>query len=128
VSWLGCSLRWTRRLPARILSSCRTPSRRAALALNGQLAGLDALARPKRTARAAVRAYRTAEIGITAAASPGDVETAIRGFVQAVNALPGIETTGREDAGEAVAQLAGRAPMPIDADLAQAWFDAERDF
>ena len=90
--------------------------------------GLPFAAWPKSTARAAVRAYRTAEVGITAAASPDDVETAIRDFVQAINALPGIETTEREDTGEAIAQLAGQAPLPISADLAQAWFDAERDF
>ncbi len=90
--------------------------------------GLPFAAWPKSTARTAVRAYRTAEIAVTAAASPGDVETAIRGFVQAINVLSGIETTEREDAGEAVAQLAGHAPMPIAADLAQSWFDAERDF
>jgi hypothetical protein len=83
---------------------------------------------PKSTARAAVRAYHSARNSIVAAASPADVETAVRSFVHAINALPGIETTEREDAGEAVAQLAGQAPMRIAADLARSWFDAERDF
>jgi hypothetical protein len=40
--------------------------------------------------------------------------------------MPAIETSEREDAGEAVHQLATSAPIAIEADLAQSWFDAER--
>jgi hypothetical protein len=83
---------------------------------------------PKSTARAAVGAFRTAQASITAATSPGDVQTAVRGFVQAINALPGIETSEREDAAEAVTRLGGHAPMPIAAELVRSWFDAARDF
>ena len=83
---------------------------------------------PSAVARAAVKAYRAAEQGIAAAASPADFEKAIRAFVRAINALPAIETSEREDAAEAVRQLAAAAPTAIAPDLAQSWFDAERDF
>jgi len=83
---------------------------------------------PTKVARAAVKAYRTAEAGIAAPESPAAVEAAIRTFVRAINALPGIETGERDDAGEAVRQLAANAPFEIAPDLAQSWFDAERHF
>ena len=83
---------------------------------------------PKNTARAAVKAYRAAATGIAAATSPDGVEAAIREFVRAVNRLPGIETAEREDAGAAVDQLAAAAPVDVAPDLAQSWFDTERDF
>lgn len=53
-------------------------------------------------------------------------ETGIRQFVRVINALPGIYTIEREDAGEAVALLAAR--RSFDEDRALALFDQERDF
>jgi len=67
--------------------------------------------------------YRGNDTGL-----PADFEKAIRAFVRAINALPAIETSEREDAAEAVRQLAAAAPTAIAPDLAQSWFDAERDF
>jgi hypothetical protein len=82
--------------------------------------GLPFAAWPSRPARAATRAYRAAEEAIAAG---DDLETAVREFVRAVNKLPGIETGEREDAAQAVAQLAGEH-----AEAARGWFDTERDF
>jgi len=83
---------------------------------------------PRSTARKATRGYRAAAAAIGQAATEQEVATAVRGFVKAVNALPGIETTEREDAAAAVVQLAGGAPVDVPAKSALAWFDAERDF
>lgn len=83
---------------------------------------------PPATARKAVRAYRLAAVAIGQAAAEPEVAAAIRGFVGAINALPGIETAEREDAAAAVLQLVGDAPVRVPAEVALAWFDAERDF
>lgn len=83
---------------------------------------------PSDAARAAVKAYRAAETRIAASTAPAAVEDAIRIFTRSINALPAIETSEREDAGEAVRQLAAGAPIVIEIDLAQSWFDAERHF
>jgi hypothetical protein len=81
--------------------------------------GLPFSAWPAATARRATKAFRAAE-------AADDPETGIRAFIRAINDLPGIDTIEREDVGEAVAQLAARAK--ISEDLAQKWFDADRDF
>ncbi|MFI5938466.1 hypothetical protein [Actinoplanes sp. NPDC051494] len=90
--------------------------------------GLPFSAWPARTARAATTAYRAAAGTVTAATAPGDVEQAVRVFVAAINKLPGIETTEREDAAEAVAQLTASTPLGDLRDAAARWFDTERDF
>lgn len=74
---------------------------------------------PPSTARRATKAFRAAE-------AADDPETGIRAFVRTINDLPGIDTIEREDAAEAVVQLAARAK--ISEDLALSWFDADRDF
>jgi hypothetical protein len=81
--------------------------------------GLPFTTWPAATARRATKAFRAAE-------AAGDPETGIRAFIRAINDLPNIDTTEREDVGEAVARLAARAK--IRADLALKWFDADRDF
>lgn len=78
---------------------------------------------PTRQGRAATKAYRAA---MSAVRDGGDPEASIREFMRTLNDLPGTETGEREDAGDAIFLLASAAA--IDADLAQAWFDAERDF
>lgn len=74
---------------------------------------------PRATARRATTAFRAAE-------TADDPEAGIRGFVRAVNDLPGIGTIERDDAAEAVVLLAARAKIPEERALS--WFDSERDF
>jgi hypothetical protein len=57
-----------------------------------------------------------------------DVERAITQFVDVINGLPNIHTIEREDAAEAVFQLAGKSPLEVPDEVAQTWFDAARDF
>jgi hypothetical protein len=65
---------------------------------------------------------------VTAARDLGAVEQAVTGFVAAVNDLPGIETTEREDAATAVVLLAALAAVPVTEKQAMAWYEATRDF
>ncbi|MEV4136099.1 hypothetical protein AB0J72_28500 [Dactylosporangium sp. NPDC049742] len=90
--------------------------------------GLPFAGWPSRTGKAATAAYRAAEQAIGAATTRQDVEAAVRGFVGAVNALPGIETTEREDAGEAVHRLTATTPCGDLTEAAARWFDEVRDF
>lgn len=90
--------------------------------------GLPFSAWPSRAARAAVKAFRAAETAIGAAPTADAVEDAVRGFVRAVNRLPGIETTEREDAAAAVALLTAATPHGDLRAEAGSWFDAARDF
>jgi hypothetical protein len=90
--------------------------------------GLPFAAWPSARAKAATRAYRAAEHAIAEAEAPDDVEAAIRAFVREVNRMSGIETTEREDAGEAVARLTDDTPVGNLNDAAAGWFDNERDF
>ncbi|HWS33057.1 MAG TPA: hypothetical protein VN408_09975 [Actinoplanes sp.] len=83
---------------------------------------------PAKSSRAAVRAFRAAEKAIGAATTEAAVEAAVRGFVAAINRLPGIETTEREDAGDAVALLTESTPPGDLRKAAEGWFDAARDF
>jgi len=62
---------------------------------------------PQSVQKKAVRAHRAAQKAIAAATTTEDVESALVAFVATVNTLPGIETTERDDLGEAVTQLAG---------------------
>ncbi|GAA2587180.1 hypothetical protein GCM10010435_76770 [Winogradskya consettensis] len=87
--------------------------------------GLPFSAWTPRKAKAATKAYRSAASAIGKATTAADAEEAVRAFVRVINALPDVETTEREDAGEAVALLTTGTPY---AQAAEAWFDAERDF
>ncbi len=90
--------------------------------------GLPFSAWPSKSARAAVKAFRAAETSIAAASSTAAVEDAVQGFVRAINRLPQIETTEREDAAAAVALLTAETPHGDLRAPAESWFDAARDF
>jgi hypothetical protein len=86
---------------------------------------------PKRLAQLANEAYNTAEAALAEARSLADAEAAITAFTGRFNALKGIETTEREDLGEAVWQLSQSAQPggeAIPEEMAQGWFDAARDY
>ncbi len=90
--------------------------------------GLPFAAWPTRSAKVAVKAFRAARTTIDAAAGPETVEEAVRGFVAAINRLPRIETTEREDAQVAVAQLTAVTPLGDLSGPAGVWFDETREF
>lgn len=86
---------------------------------------------PKRLAKLANEAYDTAEAALAEARSLADAEAAITAFTCRFNTLKGIETTEREDLGDAVWQLSQSAQPggeSIPEELAQEWFDAARDY
>lgn len=90
--------------------------------------GLPFAAWPARSARAAVKAYRAAETAVRDAGTEAEIEAAVAGFVAAINRLPRIETTEREDAAAAVALLTATTPLGDRTEAAATWFDAARDF
>jgi hypothetical protein len=90
--------------------------------------GLPFSAWPSRSARAAVKAYRAAETAIGHADTEAAVEAAVVGFVQAINRLPDIETTEREDAADAVTLLTTATPLGDLSSAAAGWFTASREF
>jgi hypothetical protein len=70
---------------------------------------------------------------VSFAFGPGDkdgrrVEAIVPAFVEVFNTLPDIGTIEREDVAAAVDRLAVLAPAHVTPELAQAWFDAARDF
>ncbi|MEK8130105.1 hypothetical protein WMW72_19555 [Paenibacillus filicis] len=86
---------------------------------------------PKRLAKLANEAYNVAQASLAQARSFGDAEAAITTFTVRFNTLKGIETTEREDLGEAVWQLSQSDHLigqPITEEMAQCWFDAARDY
>ena len=86
---------------------------------------------PKRLAKLANEAYDTALASIAEARTLADAEAAITVFTERFNSLKGIETTEREDLGEAVWQLSQsehRIGQPIPEETALGWFDAARDY
>lgn len=86
---------------------------------------------PKRLAKLANEAYDTALASMAEARTLADAEAAITVFTERFNSLKGIETTEREDLGEAVWQLSQsehRIGQPIPEETAQGWFDAARDY
>ncbi|MFC4305323.1 hypothetical protein [Cohnella boryungensis] len=86
---------------------------------------------PKRLAKLANEAYNVAQAALAQARSFADAEAAITAFTVRFNTLKGIETTEREDLGEAVWQLSQsdhQIGQPITEELAQRWFDAARDY
>ncbi len=86
---------------------------------------------PKRLAKLANEAYDAALAALAQARSLADAEAAITAFTVRFNSLKGIETTEREDLGEAVWQLSQsdhRIGHPIPEEMAQGWFDAARDY
>lgn len=86
---------------------------------------------PKRLAKLANEAYNVAQEALAHATSFDHAEAAITAFTVRFNTLKGIETTEREDLGEAVWQLSQSNHMigqPITEEMAQSWFDAARDY
>ncbi len=86
---------------------------------------------PKRMAKQANEAYDAAKATLAEARSFADAEAAITAFTVRFNTLKGIETTEREDLGEAVWQLSQSDHLigePITEEMAQRWFDAARDY
>jgi len=86
---------------------------------------------PKRLAKLANEAYNVAVASLAQARSLADAEAAITTFTVRFKTLKGIETTEREDLGEAVWQLSQsdhQIGHPITEEMAQRWFDAARDY
>ncbi|MEK5035591.1 hypothetical protein MKY96_29565 [Paenibacillus sp. FSL R7-0302] len=86
---------------------------------------------PKRLAKLANEAYDAAQAALAEARSLEEAEAAITAFTLRFNSLKGIETTEREDLGEAVWQLSQsehQLGQPITEEAAQGWFDAARDY
>lgn len=87
-----------------------------------------------RSAKAANAAYDTALLALEAAAKSADVaaaKAAILAFASAFNRAKGIETSEREDIGEAVrqfSQFAHVAALGVSEAQAQQWFDEARDY
>jgi len=86
---------------------------------------------PKRQAKLANEAYDLALSALSQARSFKDAEAAITAFTLRFNNLKGMETTEREDLGEAVWQICQsdhHIGQPITEEMAQRWFDAARDY
>ncbi|MEC0245125.1 hypothetical protein P4H65_04880 [Paenibacillus chitinolyticus] len=86
---------------------------------------------PKRLAKLANEAYNAAQADLAQARSFADAEAVITAFTVRFNTLKGIETTEREDLGEAVWQLSQSDHLigrPITEEMAQRWFDAARNY
>jgi hypothetical protein len=86
---------------------------------------------PKRLAKLANEAYDDAKAALAQARSFAEAEAAITAFTVRFNTLKGIETTEREDLGEAVWQLSQsdhQIGQPLTEEMAQRWFDAARDY
>lgn len=84
-----------------------------------------------RRAKIANAAYDAALASLAAAEDLGEARAAIVAFVERFNSVPGIETTEREDVGDAVLQLQTHArsiALGVTAEDALSWFDETRDF
>ena len=81
-----------------------------------------------KAAKAATKAYKTAAAAIAGASAVAEVEAAVREFTRTFNSAPGIDTPEAEDLGDAVRLLAANAPLDVAPELAEGWFDAERDY
>lgn len=76
----------------------------------------------------ASKAFKAASKALKAAATKAEARNVIVGFVQTINGLAGIETSERDDTGDAVALLAEVNPALTTREEALAWFDEIRDF
>jgi hypothetical protein len=90
--------------------------------------GLPFSAWDEKNAKAAVKAYKAALKEIKKAKTRDEARQAIAAFVAAINELPNIETSEREDAGTAVSQLAQASGLDIPQETWNDWFDELRDF
>lgn len=76
-------------------------------------------------------AYDLAEQQLSVAQCLADVQVALTSFTSRFNHVKGIETTEREDLGQAVhqlAQLPAARSLGLTNELAQQWFDESRDY
>lgn len=86
---------------------------------------------PGRRARLANTAYDAALAALAQARSMTDAETAFTTFVARFNTIKGIETTERDDLGDAVWQLSqsdDATRLGVTEEMAQRWFDEVRDY
>lgn len=86
---------------------------------------------PAARAKMGHAAYDLAEQQLSVAQSLSDVQTALAGFTSRFNTVKGIETTEREDLGQAVnqlAQLPAAQSLGLTDKQAQQWFDENRDY
>lgn len=82
----------------------------------------------EKTEKKAIKAYKLAVKKALKAKNEAEVATIITEFVAAINLLPNIETSEREDAWVAVEHFIAAAPIDIDQEKAMNWFDQARDF
>ena len=85
----------------------------------------------KRLAKQANEAFDGALAALASSHSLADGEVAFSEFARRFNALKGIETTERDDLGEAIWQLSSSdhaVRIGVTEELAQQWFDAVRDY
>ncbi|MEN5208765.1 hypothetical protein ABE493_11665 [Stenotrophomonas terrae] len=85
----------------------------------------------KRLAKQANEAFDGALAALASSHSLADAEAAFSEFARRFNALKGIETTERDDLGEAIWQLSSSehaVRIGVTEELAQQWFDAVRDY
>ncbi len=76
----------------------------------------------------AVKAYKRCVSQIKRSGTEDEVHQAVIGLIKVINGMDGIETSEREDVGEAVGQLKEYAPIEISPEKWELWFDEERDF
>lgn len=79
-------------------------------------------------AKIATKAYKACLSQVKKAKTEGEVQEAIVNFVAAINKLPDIETSEREDTGTAVSQLIEASGLDISQETWQKWFDEIRNF
>lgn len=86
---------------------------------------------PKRLAKIANGAYDQALASLALATDEAQAEAALSAFARHFNSLKGIESSERDDLGEAIWQLSQSehaVRLGVSAEQAQAWFDQVRDY
>lgn len=81
-----------------------------------------------REAKLAVKLYKSTVKKLNKAKTEQEVKTLLIEFSKAFNDFPQIDTTEREDIGEAINQLRQVPSIEIDAKKANKWFDEVRDY
>lgn len=82
----------------------------------------------EKNAEIATKAYKLCMKKIKKAGTKSELREAVLGFIGTINGLEGIETSEREDAGEAVSRLMEVSALDIPQEQWQQWFDEARDF
>lgn len=81
-----------------------------------------------KNAKMAARAYKACWNEVKRSKAEKEVQEAIVKFVEIINGLEGIETSEREDVGDAIGQFADACSLEIAKEKWQLWFDEVRDF